>query len=124
MGAGATRLAGDELLRAAIETAGWRVGDDRVEPVEESGAEIARVIELVRRLAARVRLAVDEGAFPLVLAGNCNSCLGTVAGVGPQQLGVVWFDAHTDFDDPDENTSCGVPLFVSVLRRRFGGTRG
>jgi len=124
MGAGATRLAGDELLRAAIETAGWRVGDDRVEPVEESGAEIARVIELVRRLAARVRLAVDEGAFPLVLAGNCNSCLGTVAGVGPQQLGVVWFDAHADFDDPDENTSCGVPLFVSVLRRRFGGTRG
>jgi arginase len=105
MGAGATRLAGDGPLRRAIETAGWRVCDDRVESVDESGAEIARVIELVRRLAARVRLAVEERAFPLVLAGNCNSCLGTVAGVGAQQLGVVWFDAHADFDDPDENTS-------------------
>ena len=105
MGAGATRLAGDELLQAGIEAAGWTVSHDRVEPVEESDAEIARVIELVRRLQARVRLAVDEGALPLVLAGNCNSALGTVAGVGTQQLGVVWFDAHADFDDPDENTS-------------------
>ena len=105
MGAGATRLTGDELLRRAIEAAGWRVCDDRVEPVDESGAEIALVIELVRRLAFRVRLAVEERAFPLVLAGNCNSCLGTVAGVGTQQLGVVWFDAHADFDDPSENTS-------------------
>src|SRR5271165_3942258 len=80
MGAGATRLAGDELLRAAIAAAGWRVCEDRVAPVDESDAEIARVIELVRRLAVRVRLAVEDGAFPLVLAGNCNSCLGTVAG--------------------------------------------
>ena len=105
MGAGAARLVADELLRSGIETAGWTVSNDRVEPVEESDPEIARVMELVRRLAARVRLAVDEGAFPLVMAGNCNSCLGTVAGVGTQQLGVVWFDAHADFDDPDENTS-------------------
>jgi arginase len=105
MGAGATRLASDQLLRAGIETAGWTVSDDRVAPVEESDAEVARVMELVRRLAGRVRLAADEGALPLVLAGNCNSCLGTVAGVGTQQLGVVWFDAHADFDDPDENTS-------------------
>jgi arginase len=105
MGAGATTLAGDELLRSAVEAAGWRIGDDWVEAVDESDAEIARVIELVRRLALRVRLAVEDRAFPLVLAGNCNSCLGTAAGVGAQQLGVIWFDAHADFDDPSENTS-------------------
>ena len=61
--------------------------------------------QLVRRLAGRVRVAVQEGSFPMVLAGNCNSCLGTVAGVGAEHLGVFWFDAHADFDDPDENTS-------------------
>ena len=43
--------------------------------------------------------------FPLVFAGNCNSGLGTTAGAGPQGLGVVWFDAHADFDDPEENES-------------------
>lgn len=105
MGAGATRMAGDKHLREEIEAAGWRLSRDQVDAVDESRPEIARVMELLRRLATRVRLAVEEGAFPLVLAGNCNSCLGTVAGVAEKQLGVVWFDAHADFDDPDENTS-------------------
>jgi arginase len=36
---------------------------------------------------------------------NCNSALGTTAGVGADDLGVVWFDAHADFDDPEENDS-------------------
>ncbi|MGA2320130.1 MAG: arginase family protein [Solirubrobacteraceae bacterium] len=105
MGAGAARLADDERLRAALEAASWPVSSDEVDPVDESEAEIARVMELVRRLAGRVRVAVEDGAFPLVLAGNCNSCLGTVAGIGAKDLGVVWFDAHADFDDPEENTS-------------------
>jgi arginase len=33
------------------------------------------------------------------------SCLGTVAGLGPLDLGVVWFDAHADFDTPEDNLS-------------------
>jgi len=105
MGAGAARLANDERLREALEAAGWAVSKEEVDAVDESEAEIARVMELVRRLASRVRVAVQEGSFPLVLAGNCNSCLGTVAGIGAEDLGVVWFDAHADFDDPEENTS-------------------
>jgi arginase len=40
-----------------------------------------------------------------VLAGGCNSSLGTTAGITTGEIGVVWFDAHADFDDPDENTS-------------------
>jgi arginase len=105
MGAGAARLAADEGLRAGIEAAGWQVSTAEIEGADESDAEVARVIELVRRLAGTVRSAVEQGAFPLVLAGNCHSCLGTVAGIEGDALGVVWFDAHADFDDPDENTS-------------------
>jgi arginase len=97
MGAGSTALAGEDALRfAPVET---------VPAVEERIPEIARVIELDRRLAGRVRSAVRSGAFPLVLAGNCNSSLGTVSGLRPGPLGVVWFDAHADFDTPDENIS-------------------
>ncbi len=121
MGNGPLLLAADEHLRAGIERAGWVVRAEEVEPTDESRPEIARVIELNRRLAARVRSAVEDGAFPLVLAGNCNSSLGTIAGLSPapeptppatpyrsdapSDLGVVWLDAHADFDDPDENTS-------------------
>jgi arginase len=105
MGAGAARLAHDAELRRGLDGSGWEVVDEEIEPVATSDAEITRVMELVRRLSARVASAVDAGAFPLVLAGNCNSSLGTVAGAGATELGVVWFDAHADFDDPDENTS-------------------
>jgi arginase len=105
MGAGATRLATDPLLRAGLADEGWNLSDEEVRAVDESDPEIVRVIELIRRLANRVQQTVADGAFPLVLAGNCNSCLGTTAGVGAENLGVVWFDAHADFDDPEENES-------------------
>jgi arginase len=103
MGAGAERLAADAELRAGVEAAGRRVTSAGVEPVDESAPEIARSVELIRRLAVTVGAAVEDGAFPLVLAGNCNSSLGTVAGSGAE--GVVWLDAHADFDDPEENRS-------------------
>jgi arginase len=78
---------------------------DVVAPVDTSWPEVRRTIALDRALAERVRAAVAGGAFPLVLAGNCNSCLGTVGGVGTEGLGVVWFDAHADFDTPEDNVS-------------------
>jgi len=101
MGAGAARMAHDAELRRSLDALGWRVVDEEIEPVEVSAPEITRVIELVRRLVMRVASAISAGSFPLVLAGNCNSSLGTVAGAGGTELGVVWFDAHADFDEPD-----------------------
>lgn len=105
MGLGPSTLAADDRFLAAFADAGVRVVRDAVPPVDEARPEIARVIELDRRLAACVRVARNDGAFPLVLAGACNSCLGTVAGLSAGQLGVVWFDAHADFDTPEDNTS-------------------
>ena len=76
-----------------------------VGPVDPAAPETARVFELARRLAELVRATIVSGEFPLVLAGDCNSCLGTVAGCGSDGLGVVWFDAHPDFDTPESSVS-------------------
>jgi arginase len=105
MGSGPIRLATDREFRAGIEAEGWTVTTEEIAAVDETDPEIVRVIELIRRLAARVKDTVSQGAFPLVLAGNCNSALGTTAGIGTNDLGAVWFDAHADFDDPEENES-------------------
>lgn len=105
MGRGPLRLLEDGRLVEALGRDGREVHVEEVEPVDESAPEMARVIELDRRLADRVRAVADHGSFPLVLAGNCNSCLGTVAGISPVELGVVWFDAHADFDTPADNVS-------------------
>jgi arginase len=47
-----------------------------------------------------------------VLSGNCHSCLGTLAGLQaeqalghPRRTGIVWFDAHADFNTPDTTPS-------------------
>ncbi|CAM3587514.1 arginase family protein [Kibdelosporangium persicum] len=76
-----------------------------VPAVDPSLPEAARVFELARRLKEHVRAALAEGVFPLVVAGDCNSSLGTSAGCGTDDLGVVWFDAHPDFDTPERSHS-------------------
>ena len=90
---------GPHVLAARID------GDDvtEVEAAPELESEIARTFELDRRLARSVREVVAAGSFPLVLSGNCISCLGTVAGAGADA--VLWLDAHADFDTPDDNVS-------------------
>jgi arginase len=55
-----------------------------------------------------------------VLGGNCVSCLGTTAGVRDErELGVVWLDAHADFDTPEDNLSGFTDVMgLSVLTGR------
>jgi arginase len=62
--------------------------------------EIADSFEVIRSVRTAVDEAVKDGRFPLVLAVNCFTSLGTVGGVG-RDVGVVWFDAHGDFHTPD-----------------------
>lgn len=72
----------------------------------EGLAEMARIFELDRRLATTVSKQRDAGRFPLVIASNCISSVGTVGGCGDgRRLGVLWLDAHADFDVPEDNLS-------------------
>jgi arginase len=104
-GRGPIRLLETACASGVVAAYEQQVSVEIVGAVDPAGPEAARVFELGRRLAERVRSAIAGGAFPLVLAGDCNSCLGTVAGCGSDGLGVVWFDAHADFDTPDDSES-------------------
>jgi arginase len=117
MGAGPLRLLDDPDLVGGLDAQGWDVSTVAVEPPDERDPEIVRIAETDRRLATVVRAAVADSAFPLVLAGNCNSCLGTVAGLDPAagSLGVVWFDAHGDFDTPDRSLGFFDGMGLAIL---------
>jgi arginase len=90
-------------------------GHDVTESVIEDPAafptEIGTAFALHRALAERVRATVANGDFPLILAGNCGSALGTVSGVRAATpntdpgIGVIWLDAHGDFNTPDTTAS-------------------
>ena len=91
----------DQILRDA----GHQVESYRIESKALFTTEIRTTFELDRLLAEQVSSAIRSKIFPIVLAGNCNSCLGTLAGIGQSQLGILWFDAHGDFNTPETTLS-------------------
>ena len=123
-----------------------RAGADRVLADSSSPAQVVHlrlrdatasgldaVVDLNRGLRAAAREALDSGACPVVLAGNCNSCLGPIAAIQTRhpaaRVGIVWLDAHADFNTPATSLSGaldGMALAAAVghchddLRDRIG----
>ena len=70
--------------------------------------EAASALDIQRWLSGRVSTCRERGAFPLVIAGNCSSAVGTFAGLRARSRkvpGVCWFDAHGDFNTPETTES-------------------
>lgn len=104
MGGGPEHFIGNGLTQV-LQADGHKVFVESVEPQAEFRAEIRTQFELYGLLAERVRKARRDGKFPLILSGNCGATLGAIAGAGTRRLGVIWFDAHGDFNTPETTTS-------------------
>lgn len=78
--------------------------------------EIGAIVDIDCQVARLVREATEGGRFPLVLAGNCNSALGTLAGLS-SDVGIIWFDTHGDYNTPGTTISGwfeGMPLAIAT----------
>ena len=87
-------------------------------------------------LAERVAADLKAGRIPMGLLANCNGLLGMLGGFqrsaadgSPRRVGLVWIDAHGDFNTPETTLSGmlgGMPVAVSAglalhrLRRESG----
>ncbi len=79
----------------------------------ETGDPKVRFLEPVAQvclsLASRVEMACREGSFPLVLGGDHSLALGSLAGLKAfyqqKPWGVIWIDAHADFNTPETSPS-------------------
>ena len=67
--------------------------------------EIGTAFSVCRALSLEVSGAISRGRFPIVLAGNCNTALGTTSGMGGGNRGLFWFDGHGDFNTPETTKS-------------------
>ncbi len=63
------------------------------------------VVDVNRLVRAAVRTAVEQESIPVVLAGNCVTAIGVLAGLEPAETGIVWLDRHPDFHTPDTSRS-------------------
>lgn len=105
MGAGPEALL-DAGLEEALRNGGHTVRTKIAELSKGSWhAEIQTSFELMRMLSTEVRAARESNRLPIVLAGNCNTAVGTLAGLGAESTGVAWFDAHADFNTPETTNS-------------------
>ncbi len=131
MGPSAIRYAG---LHKELAEIGHRVVDRGDIPVairetREVGDErikyLAEVMAVCEELANWVEGALLESMMPVVLGGDHSIAVGTMAGVARAGMargvssGVIWFDAHGDFNTPETSPSgsiFGMPLAAIVGR--------
>ncbi len=122
MGPSAIRYA---RIEGALEDLDYRVTDlgNAGVPIPEvvAGRQEARHLEAVRsvceEVAGRAEAIVSDGLFPIFLGGDHSISIGTVSGVakgsGGARTGVIWLDAHADFNTPETSPSGnvhGMPL--------------
>lgn len=88
-----------------LQALGHRIEVAHVDLQASFPAEVAMAFAVMSAVAEQVRTACAEGCFPVVLAGNCNTTVGTVSGLSPRRAGVVWFDGHADFETPETTAS-------------------
>lgn len=87
-----------------LQNKGHYTNVHRIESKISFNAEIRTAFELNRFLAQHIRT-LSDGCLPIVISGNCNSCVGTLAGINSNDVGIIWFGAHGDFNTPDTTIS-------------------
>ncbi|OBQ94789.1 arginase family protein [Mesorhizobium sp. AA23] len=70
---------------------------------DEQEREIGTGFAVCNVVSGEVRIALDNGRFPIVLAGNCLTSAGAVAGEGADAI--IWADQHGDLNTPETSTS-------------------
>jgi arginase len=72
------------------------------------------IVPMSRRAAGAVSTSIQSGHFPLVLGGDHSLSLGSIRGAARvRKLGVIWIDAHADFNTDGTTPSGnihGMPL--------------
>jgi arginase len=93
---------------------------DCVGPFHDSGSAS---LVVCKRLALVVRRAIEAGRVPLVLAGGCDASKGVLSGFDHTHCGVVWFDAHGDFNTPETTITGYLPgMSVAVTAGHCHGS--
>ncbi len=125
MGPSAVRVAG---LQARLQALGHVVDDggniqvelpETRQVGEENAKYVHEITETCGKAAEMVLATLEEGVTPVILGGDHSIAVGSVSGVAEfyrrrnQQVGLLWFDAHSDMNTPETSPSGnvhGMPL--------------
>lgn len=125
MGPSAMRYAG---AIERLEKLGYDINDEgnvsvhktkKTKSEEDKLLNLEEVLEVSEQLAEKVDEVIKQGRFPVILGGDHSISIGSIAGIRRhyKNLGVIWFDAHTDINTPETTPSGnihGMPLAVNL----------
>lgn len=123
LGAGPEALLATGLVEA-LQGVGVNLGSVAVAELGARAIEPGRTAINIGRLGARtaelVATARVNGSGVLVLAGDDTAAIGVVAGMqgaggAGERIGIVWIDAHGDFNTPETSYSgilAGMPVAI------------
>lgn len=124
--AGLVETFGDASV--AVSDAGDIRPNAESQDVESTHDPLKQVESVADSVATTVRAQAGTGTVPVVLGGDHSIALGTLQGLGQDRdIGVVWFDAHADFNIPETSPSGhvhGMVLAAALGIGPFGGENG
>ncbi|MGB0085343.1 MAG: arginase family protein [Rhodomicrobiaceae bacterium] len=101
--AGALRDAG--LTQKLIDD-GHEVKEHVVSAEGEGAGELKAAFKLGGKIGRLVKASHKAGALAVIVCGSCSvAALGAVAGLGGENTGVLWMDAHADLNTPETTPS-------------------
>lgn len=110
----------DQLSDVGVEVA--KVARPALPSDEVTGDPIVNLGRLNALVANAAKGAIDEERRPVLMGGTCSHLIGMISGLqqaygATARLGLVWFDAHGDFNTPRTTHSGmlgGMPVAVSA----------
>ncbi len=124
LGPNALRYAGlvksMEMLGLHVEDQGDISVDNGKDPRSIGNAKnLSKILRYDKLLSERVANALARSKFPLILGGDHSMVIGSLAGLSSyskKKCGVIYFDAHADFNTPKTTTTGnvhGMPLALA-----------
>ncbi len=83
------------------------------------------IVHVAADLAQQVADALHSHEFPLILGGDHSIALGSISGVASvhQPLGVIWIDAHADFNTEETTPSGNIHGMILAALAGLGDER-
>ena len=82
------------------------------------------IVPMSRRAAGAVSTSMQAGTFPLVLGGDHSLSIGSIRGAAKfKKLGVIWIDAHADFNTEKTTPSGNIHGMPLAALCGFGDAR-
>ena len=96
----------DSGLAEHLRSVGNEVDVASVRLSEGLHTETNALVELQGLAVPLIRNAIERQARPIILSGNCGTAaLSAMAALDPRSTGIIWFDAHADFNTPETSPS-------------------